>query len=55
MSKEKHLPCEICGSTSDEYLYTYVTIETLVEEEVCINCLKSRKEFDKLKAEFNVA
>ena len=52
MSKEKYQPCQVCGSTIDEYLFDYADLETLEVEEVCLKCLKSKRQFDEMKKEY---
>jgi len=53
MSKKKYQPCPKCGSNVDEYLYEYADPETLVKEELCFNCVKSKREFDQMKSDYS--
>jgi hypothetical protein len=48
-TKEKHQPCEICGSVSDEYLYPIYDYESGVVKNVCLHHAKEDAEFKRLK------
>ena len=51
MTKKEFQPCELCGSTEEQFLYKYANPETLEVKNVCLNCLKELTEIYNLRQE----